>query len=122
MKPTTLILAAAILIGLTAPLSAAEPRLIPAVPRVIYATPLVETLAPPAIVVIEPGVPHMIVDFGPYYSGPNIMDFPKPIFHEDLPVRAYPYVRTWEAANAYVPETVRPPRVLRYRAPLSRLN
>ncbi len=120
MKPTTYLLAGAILIAVIVPAEAADPRVIPAEPRIIYATPPVETAVQP--VVVEAAVPRLIVEQGPYYSGPNLMDFPKPVFHEDQPIRAYPYVRTWEAAHAYLPEPPRPPRVLRYRAPISRLN
>ena len=120
MKPTTYLLTATILIVATARAQAADPLLFPVQPRVIYPTPPAEIVMAP--VMVEPGVPNLIVELGPYYSGPAIVDFPKPIFHEDRPIRAYPYVRTWEAAHAYVPEPIyrRPVRVLRYGPPLRR--
>jgi hypothetical protein len=118
----TYLLAGAMLIAANFPAEAADPRvIIPAAPKVIYAAPI-EVM--PATVVVEVAVPMKIVDQGPRYDGPNLVAFPKLIFHEDQPVRAYPYVRTYEAAHAYVPEAVvpRPPRVARYRAPIRALN
>ena len=115
----TYLLAGAMLIAVIVPAEAADPRaIIPPAPKVIYAAPV--EVAPVAVVV-ETVIPMKIVDQGPRYDGPNLVAFPKPIFHEDQPIRAYPYVRTWEAAHAQVPEAVAP-RVVRYRAPISRLN
>jgi hypothetical protein len=138
IKPIKYLLAGAILVTIVAPAEAADPRGVAVMPQVIYAAPVVYATPAPVVVVepvaVEPGVPRYIVDQGPYYSGSNLMEFPKPIFHEDLPVRAYPYVRTWEAAHASASEPVYrrqvasrsyrypAPRVIRYRAPISRMN
>jgi hypothetical protein len=130
MKPTAYLLAGTILVAVIGPAQAGDLAYGRAQPRVIYAPPPVVYAALPVVVaqpvvVAEPVVPRLVVDQGPYYSGPNLVDFPNPIFHEDRPVRPYPYVRTWEAQQAYAAEQIyrQPPRVPRYyRAPISRLN
>jgi hypothetical protein len=114
MKATGLIAAALLVVSASSGEAAdPRPRVLPVEPQVIYASPPTERVIEPVLL----GIQRRVVEQGPYYSGPNLMDYEKPIFHEDQPIRAYPYVRTWEAAHAVEPAIERPRAV-----PLRRLN